>query len=275
MPYQPAVHRTILVVDIEGFGSPHRTDPHLVAVRHGLYQVVRQAFSNARIPWANCDHEDRGDGVLVLIPPEVPKSLIAAALPPSLAAALHEHNTGRTAAELIRLRVALHAGEICYDDHGVAGAAVNLTFRLLEAHELKAVLAASPGVLALAASSWFFNEVVRHSPASNPATYCPIPVTVKETATICWVCLPDQPWPPATQRQEHLIDGLLTAQGDPRRGLPRQTGQRRRPKAAQWRTPRPVGVWEVYGDCATPETAQGVSGCGADANKWLFGAGTG
>jgi class 3 adenylate cyclase len=72
-------------------------------------------------------------------------------------------------AERIRLRLAVHAGEISYDDHGVAGTAVNLTFRLVEAPMFKNLLAASPGELALIASGWFFDEVVRHSPASIPA----------------------------------------------------------------------------------------------------------
>ena len=33
------------------------------------------------------DHEDRGDGMFVLIPPEVPKSLLVEALPSALVAA--------------------------------------------------------------------------------------------------------------------------------------------------------------------------------------------
>ncbi|SRR6266404_848798 len=197
MPYpQRAVHRTILVVDVEGFGNPHRTNPHLVAVRDGLYRVLRQAFSNASIPWACCDHEDRGDGVFVLIPPDVPKSLVVEALPRALAATLRAHNSAHAMTERIRLRLAVHAGEISYDDHGVAGTAVNLTFRLVEAPVFKDLLAASPGVLALIASGWFFDEVVRHSPASIPATYRPVTVTVKETTTVGWVCLPDHPCPP-------------------------------------------------------------------------------
>ena len=59
--------------------------------------------------------------------------------------------------------MALHAGEVNYDEHGVTAASINLAFRLLEARELKAALAGSPGVLAVIASSWFFEEVVRHT----------------------------------------------------------------------------------------------------------------
>jgi hypothetical protein len=76
--------------------------------------------------------------------------------------------------------MALHAGEIQYDDHGVAGASINLTFRLLDAGPFKSALAESSGALALITSSWFFDEVVRHSPSANPTAYRPIRVAVKD-----------------------------------------------------------------------------------------------
>ena len=194
---RPAVHRTILVVDVERFGDRHRTNPHQLAVRDGMYRALRQAFHNAGVRWADCRHEDRGDGVLILAAAETPKASFVESLPGELAEALREHNSTHPVQEQIRLRMALHAGEINYDDHGVAGAAINLAFRLLEADPLKAALADSPGVLALIVSSWFFDEVVRHSPASNPATYRPTQVVVKETTTVGWICLPDHPYPSA------------------------------------------------------------------------------
>jgi tetratricopeptide (TPR) repeat protein len=185
-----AVHRTIVVVDVEGFGDQRRTNPHQVAVRDGLYRALQEAFGRAGIPWDDCGHEDRGDGVFVLIPAEVPKGLLVESLPSALVTALNAHNDGHPGPERIRLRMALHAGEVRYDEHGVTAAAVNLAFRLLDAGALKAALASSPGVLAVIASSWFFEEVVRHSGAA-PA-YRPVEVAVKETTTTGWICLPDQ-----------------------------------------------------------------------------------
>ena len=85
----------------------------------------------------------------------------------------------------------MHAGEVTYDEHGVTGASVNLAFRLLDAKGLKAALARSTGVLAVIVSSWFYEEVVRHTAVA--AMYVPIPVTVKETAVTGWMCLPDHP----------------------------------------------------------------------------------
>jgi len=51
-------------------------------------------------------------------------------------------------------------------------------------------------VLAIIASSWFFEEVVRHSPSADPTAYRPVRVRVKETDTVGWVHLPDHPYPP-------------------------------------------------------------------------------
>ena len=186
-----AVHRTIVVVDIEGFGDPRRTNRNQIAVRNGLYTVMQAAFYHAGIPWAEDGNEDRGDGIFVLVPPDVPKSLFAESLPSALVIALRAHNDSHPREERIRLRMALHAGEVNYDEHGVAAASVNLAFRLLEARELKAALASSAGVLAVIASSWFYEEVVRHS-TENVVEYRCVQVTVKETSAAGWICLPDR-----------------------------------------------------------------------------------
>ena len=214
-----AVHRTIIVVDVEGFGDQRRTNPEQVAVRDGLHQAMQDAFGRAGIPWDQCGHEDRGDGVFILVPAEVPKALLGQSLPPALVTALRAHNAGHPERERIRLRMALHAGEVQYDKNGVTSAAVNLTFRLLEARQLKAALASSPGVLAVIVSSWFFDEVVRHGHAAPG--YRAVTVSVKETTTIGWICLPDQVHPagwagPAGQQATRLAlaedDGRLPGQ---------------------------------------------------------------
>jgi tetratricopeptide (TPR) repeat protein len=202
-----AVHRTIVAVDVEGFGDRHRTSRDQVAVRDGLYRAMREAFRQAGILWADLYCEDRGDGLLILAGAEVSKSLFVELLPSALAGALRGHNDAHLGAERIRLRMALHAGEVRYDEHGVTSASVNLTFRLLEADPVKQALAGSSGVLAVITSSWFFEEVVRDS-AADVAAYYPVPVTVKETSTTGWVCLPDRQYRPGDMKP-----GRSSAQG--------------------------------------------------------------
>jgi hypothetical protein len=187
-----AVHRTIIAVDVEGFGDRRRTNRNQVAVRDGLYSAMNEAFGQAEIPWDDCRHEDRGDGIFILAGPEVHKSVFAEIVPSALVAALCRHNGAHPDPERIRVRMVLHAGEVTFDQHGVTAASVNLAFRLLECGPVKAELAASPGVLAVIASSWFFDEVIRHSTA-DPAEYHAVPVAVKETTTTGWICLPDHP----------------------------------------------------------------------------------
>ena len=191
MDQRRAVHRTIVVLDVERFGDPRRTNPHQLAVREGLYRSVGEAFREAKLPWVPDTHEDRGDGILILLPPEVPKSLLVELLPSELVAMLAAHNREHPDEAGIRLRMSLHAGEVLYDQYGVTGQAVNWAFRLVDAKLLKAALAASSGVLAIIASSWFFDEVIRHAAPGIPASYRRVLVRAKDGTQRGWICLPD------------------------------------------------------------------------------------
>jgi hypothetical protein len=166
-------------------------------MRDGLYKTLQQGFSNAGIPWEACHREDRGDGVLILAPPDVPKALFAEALPSELARALRDHNRTHDVEDGIRLRMALHAGEINYDQHGVVGGSISHAFRLVDSRPLKSALAQSHGAVAVIVSDWFFEEVVRHSPGADPGAYRRARVTVKDASTTGWIALPDYPYPSA------------------------------------------------------------------------------
>jgi integrase len=191
----PAMHCAIVCVDVERYADQRRTNQDQVAVRDALYRSLRAAFDGSGIRWDRCYHEDRGDGVLVLIPPEVPKNLLVARVPGELAAALAAHNGAHDAKTQIRLRMVVHAGEIVQDEHGVAATALNVAFRLLEAEPLKKALGGSAGMLAVIASQWFYDEVIRHDSVSTPASYRPARISVKETQATAWICLPDDPYP--------------------------------------------------------------------------------
>lgn len=182
-----------MVIDVERFGDPARTNAHQVAVRDGMYGALARALAIAGISQSSCAIEDRGDGALVLISPQVPKSWLVTRLPIQLAAALGRHNATCSANARIRLRMALHAGEIHPDAHGVTGSAVTRTFRLIEAPALKSALDASAGMLALIVSDWFYDEVVRHEPAAKPGCYQQAHAVVKETRAAAWIRVVDPP----------------------------------------------------------------------------------
>lgn len=212
----PAAHRTIFLLDVEGFGAHSRTNKNQLAVRHGLRQAWQQAFGKAGIAWENCAVEDRGDGVFLLAPAEIPKASFVDAVPAYLAAALREHNAVHPKEERIRLRMALHAGEVELDDTGSTGAAIMHAFRLLDSRVLKEALARSSGVLALITSEWFYHEVVKQSSVVDPAAFREIRVSVKETNATAWITLPGHiasarnlaPWSLSPSRLQPLLRGL-------------------------------------------------------------------
>ncbi|VVJ19475.1 Uncharacterised protein [Amycolatopsis camponoti] len=156
-------HCTIVVVDVESFGRRSRTNPNRVRIRRGMYRAIERAFAAAGIPWDICRHEDLGDGVLVLVPARVSKTLFADLLLGELADELQAHNGVHPPLERIRLRLALHAGEVSYDAYGATGSSILHAQRLLDAPELRRALADTKAVLAVIASAWVFDEVIRHS----------------------------------------------------------------------------------------------------------------
>jgi hypothetical protein len=159
---------------------------------------------------ATCYHEGAGDSILALAPATVGKGTFAANVPSALVAALVEHNAGHPPAERLRLRMALHAGEITRDDHGVTGQAIIHTARLLDSAPLKDALRNSTGVLAVIASAWFYDEVIRQYPEYAPKEYERAAVTVKETSGFGWIRVPDgvrrpQPNPPGAHTPDPLV----------------------------------------------------------------------
>lgn len=208
-PYPPAVHHTIVLTDIENFTDPDRTNLDQLATRQALYEIIEQAFATARIDWAACRTEDRGDGVFTLIPSDVPKALLATNMLSQLARVLAAYNVHRPARTGIRLRVAMHAGEVHHDPHGVTGCAVNHAFRLVEAPAIKAGLKASAGHLAVIVSEWFYDEVVRHYPAAQPRSYRRVRVATGSRRA--WIRLsPDEA---ADGRRRRLIRSGSTGEG--------------------------------------------------------------
>jgi vWA-MoxR associated protein C-terminal domain/vWA-MoxR associated protein middle region 0/Effector-associated domain 2 len=186
----PSQHQTIVVVDVAGFNNPNRTPLQRGVVQEALYKVMPRAFAESGVDWDTCYTEDRGDGMMILMSSGVAASLLADRLPSRLVAGLLRHNALYATGAAMRLRVALHAGQVTYNGHAVVSEAVNFAFRLVEAPEAKSALASSAGVLALIASEFFYHEVIAQDPAAEPDSYRRIPVSVKETSTSAWLRLP-------------------------------------------------------------------------------------
>jgi hypothetical protein len=177
-------HALVLVTDVEGFGP--RSDREQMRTRDDLYKVLRAALGAA--VWRACMCEDRGDGVLLVVPPHVPKAVVLGEALHALDAGLARRHRGDPP---LRLRVAAHAGDVRFDEHGIGGHAVNHAFRLADSAPLREALAAARGDSALLVSEALY-ETVAHDghPALDPGAFHPVDVAVKETRARAWLRVP-------------------------------------------------------------------------------------
>ena len=142
-PVVPADGQTcaVIAVDIVGFTRADRDDDIRRYLHERLFAYLRQGFDRSGIPWAECFCEDRGDGMLIVVPPGIPVKGLIAPFPDNLRSLIRRHNHVSAAAADMQLRIAAHIGLVEHDGHGFVGTGVNFAFRMLDARPVKTQLA--------------------------------------------------------------------------------------------------------------------------------------
>ncbi|WP_433332055.1 hypothetical protein [Spirillospora sp. CA-294931] len=170
----------MFALDIADFSSrPAFIQQRLRAV---LYQLVEDADVRSR----RCIREDRGDGMFVINATETNFAIIVNRVAPRLAAGLNAYNrTARPGASL-DMRMAVHVGYFQPDKHGVISPDLILTFRLLDAPQLKQHLADSTDHLALIISDHVYGVGVSFQHL-DPDDYRSVSVTSKGMTYPAWI----------------------------------------------------------------------------------------
>lgn len=182
---------SLFAVDVAGFNRPRRDDDIQMYIRKSLYEMLQSAFNRGDVPWSSCVHEDRGDGVLVIIPPTIPAAGLVDPIPDRLRCLIRRHNRVSSEAACIQLRVAAHIGVVHSDDYGFAGRDVTLLYRLLDASSLRRMLAQSGAEVVFVASSYVYETVIRRRPSLvDPALFQALSIRTKETRTRAWAYTP-------------------------------------------------------------------------------------
>lgn len=187
--YSEALYRSVVLVDVARFTDPRRTFHDQLTVHRSLGELLERAFDEAGVAWRSCDVEDRGDGKIILVPPEVPQVRLADQLWGRLLAGLRRHNAVHSDASAMQLRVALHAGNVALSSNGKVSPAINFAARLLDAPDAKSSLAQTRSSLALIASEDFFRNVIEYDQGAEPQKFRQISVVVKETSAVAWLRL--------------------------------------------------------------------------------------
>jgi hypothetical protein len=184
----------LFAVDIAEFTRPDRDDDVRMFMREELYRILERAFDGSGTPWTSCFREDRGDGVLVVVPPDIAATGIIDPLPERLRSLIRRHNHVSSKAAHFQLRVAAHLGPIDHDGHGFVGADVDFLFRMLDARPLKHTLASTRADLAVIVSDYVYRNVVsRHPSLVSPAAFSSVRFQVKYTRARAWIYVPSAP----------------------------------------------------------------------------------
>jgi hypothetical protein len=187
-PAWSSLNCSVLYTDVAGFSAPIRTEADRQVVRTRLYELLRGAFEESGVSWAACYHEDRGDGALVIVPPDVPTRAVADPLLALLAAGLRRHNRRAAAPVRIQLRAALHVGPVSRDAEGLNGDAIIHTARMLDAPPLREALRAADADLAFMASAHVFETALRSDTGLlDPTTFAQVSFRVKESQITAWM----------------------------------------------------------------------------------------
>ena len=185
---------TVLFTDVAAFGAPVRSDEDRLIIRRAILNMTSAAL---RPTWDQCLWEDRGDGLLVVVPPSVPTGHVVEDLLSILPDALKWHNHVYGPSVQIQLRAALDVGPVESDNLGVSGQAIIYAARLLEAPELKKEISRTGANLGLIVSDFIYDMSIRQKCLNDPAAYTDVEVSVKEARLRAWMRLVDpKPIPP-------------------------------------------------------------------------------
>jgi hypothetical protein len=189
-------HCSVLLTDVVDFGAQTRTDQDRKAIREAMYRIVREAFIMASISWDACHHEDRGDGILLVIPPREPTRRIVHPLLTHIIGELSRHNARAQDSTSFQLRVALDVGPVESDDEGVNGKVIIDVARLIDASAFKQKLAKAPPETSVGfiASDSVYDSIIKQHPGQlAPAEYQKINPRVKGDRITAWIKLASGP----------------------------------------------------------------------------------
>ncbi|KUJ66226.1 hypothetical protein ACZ90_39270 [Streptomyces albus subsp. albus] len=188
-------YRAMLATDIER--SAGRGNTALLRIREVLTTALRAAFEESGIDWEACLRTDLGDGLRVIAPSKVRKARLIHPLVHELAVRLRAHNRTAGAATRVRVRMALHAGELRVGPAGeVTGQPLEVLARMLDAAPSRSALAAAPESVttSLLVSQHFYEDTVQHGyPGIDPESFRKVRLHEKEHTADAWLHLPGHP----------------------------------------------------------------------------------
>ena len=180
---------TVLLTDVVGFGALDRTDHDRAIIRREGLAMMQACL---RSLWNECMSQDRGDGLLIVAPPEIPTAEVIKGVNDELPRRLRLHNRTYNASARIHLRVAAHVGPIIGDSLGLSGGTIIRTARMVEAPVLKQAMTTTRAGLGIMVSEFVHEIAIAHAADFiDAAEYKRVEVNNKEFIGSAWMRLVD------------------------------------------------------------------------------------
>jgi class 3 adenylate cyclase len=181
---------TIILTDVMGFAAPARTEHDRLAIRMAIAQMLTKAILS---PFEDaCIWEDRGDGLLIIVHPDIPTMMLLDRLMSVLPEELRRHNEDVQPGSRIQLRTAVTVGPVVTDLTGQSGRDIICASRMLDTRAFKKVMASTGSVLGVITSTFVHDTAVETCPdVPGAKDYAPVRVNVKESHFAAWVRLFD------------------------------------------------------------------------------------
>ncbi|EIV94383.1 toll/interleukin-1 receptor domain-containing protein [Frankia sp. QA3] len=182
------VGRVLFAIDPVRFGPVGVGVP--VVWRDGLRQLLGLAARGCDLPADAVSVQDRGDGLLGAVRDDVPAELVVADLMRELRHTLHTYNSMRGEKGRVRLRVALHQGQVVADEGaGVRGGAAQAASRLVDTPALSRLLGEFPTaeMAVIISATLFATTVDRRLHDLDPGSFRRVETDVPGLAGPAWV----------------------------------------------------------------------------------------
>ncbi|WP_370415418.1 hypothetical protein [Streptomyces fradiae] len=248
-----ALHRLVVFGDVVGSGRLGMDEKRLV--RAAMYEAFGEAYASVGVEPGTVHQEDRGDGILAALRPDVPPALMVGRWIATLHAVLRAYNAlhggggagsgggGGGGGRRLRLRVGMNAGLVLDDGRGLVGRAVDLACRLCDSVPARQVMTEAPEVdlLIVVSDSLYRNVVIEGGRFVEPDRYRRAPVVAKETHEDAWFHVPGLPEPPALAGAPRAAGPGPRPDGSPQTGGGPSRGDGSPPGTAEPRPKAPAG----------------------------------
>jgi CRP-like cAMP-binding protein len=207
---------TVLLTDVVGFGALYRSDRDRQIIRREGLAMTQATLGSS---WGACISQDRGDGLLVVVPPRIPTGRIIESVNRELPSRLRLHNRTYSESAGIHLRVAVNVGPVISDSLGMSGETIIRTSRLVEAPVLKDAMADSRVGLGIIVSEFVHEIAIQYAvDLIDASEYSKVEVRNKEFRGSAWMRLVHVSPPVRYALTAHGVrvlggSGPLTAEG--------------------------------------------------------------